>query len=297
MSFVIKQNGFDNSLHQSTAWRELLLAPLFYVGRHDSYRCLGQVEEAESRRVCWPFDTAESTWCPEKWAAASLGTRFEEESNSKNETNEATQLAPEWWVAIKYFWPLQYLFSHEIASLSCAPSFRVRDLSTLNFGIRCSVDMWQRWMVRMVLHALGHINQIASGDLATRCENVSLCDRSCFKRFFQFNLMEFCLTFLTRSRQLFLAKGSRSRNNLANQPGFRCCQWSRSAGSICSVDGWLFWAAGQPFNPKTKNCGTLEASFLVAFEWWTYECSAGIRSLLWLSGCEIVMLVTKDIYY
>jgi hypothetical protein len=36
---------------------------------------------------------------------------------------------------------------------------------------------------------------------------------------------------------------------------------------------------------------------LVAFEWWTYECSAGIRSLLWLSGCEIVMLVTKDIYY
>ena len=30
----------------------------------------------------------------------------------------------------------------------------------------------------MVLHALGHINQIASGDLATRCDDRSLCDRS-----------------------------------------------------------------------------------------------------------------------
>ena len=78
---------------------------------------------------------------------------------------------------------------------------------------------------------------------------------------FQFNLIEFYLTFLTRSRQLFLAKGLRSCNNLANKRGFRCCQWSRSAGSICSVDSWLFWAAGQPFNPKTKKCGTLEASF------------------------------------
>ena len=108
----------------------------------------------------------------------------------------------------------------------------------------------------MVLHALGHINQIARGDLATRCENGSLCDRSFFP-------MEFCLNFLTRFRQLFLAKGLRSCNNLANKRGFRCCQWSRSAGSICSVDGWLFWAAGQPFNPKTKNCGTLEASFFL----------------------------------
>ena len=119
-------------------------------------------------------------------------------------------------------------------------------------------------MFRIVLHALGQINQIASGVLATRCENGSLCDRSFLKCFFQFNLMEFSLTFLTRSRQLFLAKGLRSCNNLANKRGFRCCQWSRSAGSICSVDGWLFWAAGQPFNPKTKNCGTLEASFF----WW-----------------------------
>ena len=108
----------------------------------------------------------------------------------------------------------------------------------------------------MVLHALGHINQIARGDLATRCENGSLRDRSFFP-------MEFCLNFLTRFRQLFLAKGLRSCNNLANKRGFRCCQWSRSAGSICSVDGWLFWAAGQPFNPKTKNCGTLEASFFL----------------------------------
>ena len=32
----------------------------------------------------------------------------------------------------------------------------------------------------MVLHALEQINQIASGDLVTRCENVSLCDRSFF---------------------------------------------------------------------------------------------------------------------
>jgi hypothetical protein len=44
----------------------------------------------------------------------------------------------------------------------------------------------------MVLHALGHINQIARGDLATRCENGSLCDRSFFP-------MEFCLNFLTIS--------------------------------------------------------------------------------------------------
>ena len=263
MSFVIKQNGFDNSVHQSTAWRELLLAPLFYVGRHDSYRCLGQVEEAESRRVCWPFDTAESTWCPEKWAAASLGTRFEEESNSKNETNEATQLAPEWWVAIKYFWPLQYLFSHEIASLSCAPSFRVRDLSTLNFGIRCSVDMWQRWMVRMVLHALGHINQIASGDLATRCENVSLCDRSCFKRFSNSTWWNFVWPFWHVLDNCFLLRAREVATTLQTSQGSDAVNGAVRLEVYAQL---MVGYSGRPVNPSTQRQRTVGPLKLLF--WW-----------------------------
>ena len=108
--------------------------------------------------------------------------------------------------------------------------------------------------------------------------------------FLQFNLMEFCLTFLTRSRHLFLAKGLQSCDNLANKRGFRCSQWSCSAGSICSVDGWLFWAARQPFNPRTKNCGTLEVSFLVAFDWWALS-NWNIFSLRhrWTHECSVFL--------
>jgi len=92
------------------------------------------------------------------------------------------------------------------------------------------------------------------------------------------------LNFLTRFRQLFLAKGLRSCNNLANKRGFRCCQWSRPAGSW-----WLIiLGVRTTFQPKDKELWD-PWSFFFGGIWVHVQV---LESLLWLSGFETVMLVT-----
>ena len=108
----------------------------------------------------------------------------------------------------------------------------------------------------MVLYALGHNNQIASGSLARRCENDSLMS-FCTRRF---NWMEFGLTFLTRSGHFFLPRACEAATTL---------QTSKSSDAVngavwpeVQVDDCLFC---QPtFQPKTKHLGPMNVLCLVA---------------------------------
>eukprot|EP00435_Cladocopium_sp_Y103_P018540 s2567_g4.t1 len=113
-----------------------------------------------------------------------------------------------------------------------------------------------RWMIRMVLHALGHINQIARGDLAaSRCENESLVPLLTRR----FNFMIICLTFLTRSGQFFLLRACEAATTLQSKSS------NAVNGAVrpeVQVDGWLF--CRPTFQPKTKHLGPMNVLLLVA---------------------------------
>ena len=111
----------------------------------------------------------------------------------------------------------------------------------------------------MVLHALGHNNQIASGSLARRCENDSLMS-FCTRRF---NWMEFCLTFLTRSGHLFLPRACEAATTLQTSEG------SDAVNGAVRLEVYAQWMAGysgRPVNLSTQRQRTVGPLKLLF--WW-----------------------------